>query len=150
MRGGGRRGRVSKLETPMIRRYWEQVGGTLIEEFMAVPRKPGQGRRMIDGIIVLGGPRKIATSSEVDIAGKDIIVIQAKAQRLGMYLMGQAVFSPELMKPFKPASIRSVALCSETDSVLEPLLAPFGVEVIVGIGKPSAAGWGLPHGSSPC
>jgi hypothetical protein len=27
---------VSKTETPMIRRYWEMVGGTLIEEFPVV------------------------------------------------------------------------------------------------------------------
>jgi len=56
----------------------------------------------------------------LDLAGKDIIVVQAKANRLGMYLMGQALFSRELMKPFRPASIRTVALCAEDDSVLRP------------------------------
>ena len=122
---------MSKLETPMIRRYWEKVGGTLIEEFMAVPLKQGQGRRMIDGVIVVAGPKKIMKMSEVDVSGKDIIVLQAKAQRLGMYLMGQAVFSPKLMERFKPASLRSVAICTATDAVLEPLLKPFGVEVVV-------------------
>ncbi len=122
---------MSKLETPMIRRYWEKVGGTLVEEFMAVPLRRGQGRRMIDGVIVLGGPKKIMKASEVDLADKDIIVIQAKAKRLGMTLMGQAVFSPKLMMQFKPGSIRSVAICAETDVVLEPLLKPYGVEVVV-------------------
>jgi len=29
---------MSKLETPMIEEYWRQVGGTLIEEFLAVKR----------------------------------------------------------------------------------------------------------------
>ena len=125
---------MSKLETPMIRRYWKRTGGTLIEEFLAVPRKRGQGCRVIDAIIVLGCPAKIAEKSEMDLAGRDIIVVQAKARRLGMPLMGQAVFSVELMKPFKPASIRSVALCTETDAVLEPLLKPFGVEVVTDYG----------------
>ena len=122
---------MSKLETPMIRSYWKKTGGTLIEEFVAVPRKRGQGRRMIDAVIVSGGPARIATRSEMDLTGRDIIVVQVKALRLGMPLMGQAVFSVELMKPFKPATIRSVTLCTETDAVLEPLLQPFGVDVVV-------------------
>jgi len=27
---------MSKLETPLIHKYWSQVGGTLVEEFLAV------------------------------------------------------------------------------------------------------------------
>jgi hypothetical protein len=34
---------MSKLETPMTRRYWKRVGGTLLEEFLVVPRGPGVG-----------------------------------------------------------------------------------------------------------
>lgn len=49
-----------------------------------------------------------------------------------MYLMGQALFSAELVKAFNPASIRSVALCTKDDSVLRPLLDPYpNVEVVV-------------------
>ena len=40
---------MSKLETPMIERYWDKVGGTLILEFQAVPRSQGVGRRLLDG-----------------------------------------------------------------------------------------------------
>jgi hypothetical protein len=32
---------MSKHETPMTRWYWRQVGGTLIEEFVAVEKGPG-------------------------------------------------------------------------------------------------------------
>jgi hypothetical protein len=46
-----------------------------------------------------------------------------------MYLMGQALSSRELMKPFMPASIRTVALCGKDDSVLRPLAEPYGIEV---------------------
>jgi len=68
----------------------------------------------------------------VTLEGQDVIVVQAKAERLGMYLMGQAVFSAELVKRFQPASIRSVALCSRDDSELRPLLAAFPlVEVVI-------------------
>ena len=34
---------MSKLETPMTRWYWKQVGGTLIEEYPAVRRSKGVG-----------------------------------------------------------------------------------------------------------
>jgi len=67
---------------------------------------------------VLGGEKRIAKKGDVSLEGKHIVVVQAKAKRLGMYLMGQALFSAVLMKKFKPASIRSVALCAITDSVL--------------------------------
>lgn len=86
----------------------------------------------MDGVIVLDGPHKIAKKDEMDIQDKDIIVIQTKASGLGMYLMGQAVFSKELMKRYKPRSIKSVAICTRSDSVLEPLLKKFSdVEVVV-------------------
>ena len=48
------------------------------------------------GIIVLNQKQCIVKSNNVDINGKDIIVIQTKASRLEMYLMGQAFFAKEL------------------------------------------------------
>ena len=108
------------------------MGGTLIEEFPAVCRTDTNGPRLIDGIIVLDGANRIAKASEIDICGKDIIVVQTKASRLNIYLIGQVIFSKELMKPFKPRSIRSVAVCTRTDSVLEPLLLAYDdVEIVV-------------------
>ena len=127
-----KRERMSKLETPMIRRYWSEIGGTLIEEFPAVRRTPTNGRRLLDAVILPNGETRIADHREVSLEGQDVIVVQAKAHRLGMYLMGQTVFSAELIKRFKPASVKSVALCSKGDSELEPLLAPYpDVEVVV-------------------
>ena len=79
---------MSKHETPLTRRYWRSVGGTLIEEFRAVPGGTDHGPRLMDGVILLGYPHKIAKKDEVDILGKDIIVVQTKASRLGMYIMG--------------------------------------------------------------
>ncbi len=129
---------MSKLELPMILRLWESIGGTLIPEFQAVPRSPGVGRRLIDAVILPNGPKRQAHWSEVTLVGEDVIAVQAKAQRLGMYLMGQGVFSAELLRrAFHPASIRSVILCSADDLVLRPLLAPYPeVEVVLDAGAP--------------
>ena len=100
-------------------------------EFPAVRSTHSHGKRLLDGVIVLGGKKKLVKASEVEIEGKDIIVVQTKANRLGMYLLGQAVFSRQLMKPFKPRSIRSVAICTKNDDVLGPLASEYGVEVVV-------------------
>ena len=113
---------MSKNETPLIRQYWEKIGGTLIEEFPVVKRTPTCGQRLLDAVILPKGEKRIVRWKEVSIEGQDIIVVQAKIGRLGMYLMGQTFFSAELIKRFKPASIRSVALCARDDSVLRPLL----------------------------
>jgi hypothetical protein len=122
---------MSKLETPLTRRYWDEVGGTLVEEFPAVLRGSGNAQRLIDGVIIVGEPKKLAKPSEVSITGKDIIVLQTKANRLGMNLMGQAIVSTKLMEKFEPKSIRSIAICSEGDSVLEQYLAEYGIELVV-------------------
>jgi hypothetical protein len=116
---------MSKLETPMTRWFWHKVGGTLIEEFPAVKRGKDRSQRLIDGVLIPYGEFKIAHWREVSLEGKDIIVVQTKRGRLGMYLMGQAFFSAELMKSFNPKSIRSIALCEKYDAVLGPLLEKY-------------------------
>ena len=122
---------MSKRETPLTRKYWQSIGGTLIEEFPAVTRGDSNSRRLLDGVVILGGEIRIAKASEVDIEGKDIVVIQTKVNRLGMYLMGQAFFSRELMKTFKPKSIKTVAICGKDDTVMRDLCKEFDIEVVV-------------------
>ena len=126
---------MSKLETPLTRKYWKKIGGTLIEEFPIVKYSKTSAPRWIDGVIIRGGERRIAQKNETDLVkGKDVIVVQTKDGRLGMYLMGQAGFSEELMKRFKPKprSVKAVALCTEDDSVLRPLLKKYrNVKVVV-------------------
>src|SRR3954451_278104 len=121
---------MSKHETPMLLRYWERERGTLIEEFPAVRRSASASQRLLDGVIVLGAEHRRARSGEVDLAGRDIVVVQVKAKPLGMYLMGQALFSKHLMESFRPRSVRTVALCSRDDSVLRPLAEAHGIEVV--------------------
>lgn len=123
---------MSKHETPMTRWYWQQVGGTLIEEFVAVKGTSKCGVRVLDGIIIKDGDFRIVKQSEVSLDGKDVIVIQTKANRLGMYLMGQAFFSAQLIRRFNPRSIVSVALCSQDDSELRPLFEQYpNMKVVV-------------------
>ena len=125
---------MSKLETPLTREYWRQVGGTLVEEFLVVNAGDKVGKRLLDGIIVFDGKNRIARKEEVDLNDKDVVVIQTKARRLGMYLLGQAVFSKFLIeKYFNPKSVKSVALCTEEDEVLQDILSEHfsGVEIVV-------------------
>jgi hypothetical protein len=124
---------VSKLETPMIQAYWEKVGGTLIEEFPVVMQTPTCSARRLDAVILPDGETRIASSQEeIPLVGRDVIIVHCKAERLDMDLAGQTVFSAELIKPFQPASVRSVVLCAEYDSVIGPLLEEFPhVEVVV-------------------
>lgn len=121
---------MSKHETWRTRKYWQSVGGLLIEEFVAVKGNIEQGTRAIDGF-VLGEKAKIHDNSTFNIAGKDVIVVQTKKDRLGMYLLGQAHFSKLLIEKHKPKSVKSVAICGRNDKVIQELAEAHGVEVVV-------------------
>ena len=60
-----------------------------------------------------------------------MVVVQTKANRLGMYLLGQALFSKKLIKKHNPKSIRTVAICGKGDEVLRKEAEIEGIEVIV-------------------
>ena len=127
------RHRMSKHESWRTRQFWESTGGFLIEEFLAIPASSDNsvGKRLIDGVIVLGEKKGIQVGGSFELKGKDIIVVQTKANRLGMYLMGQAFFSKQIMQRFKPSSIRTVAICEKTDKEMEVLCKANGIEVVV-------------------
>ena len=110
----------------MTRAFWKLVGGTLIEEFQAVKKGEGSGQRLLDGVILPYSEARRQNGGTADLDGQNIIVVQTKAKRLGMYLLGQAVFSPYLIRQsHDPASILSVALCTKHDEVLEACLSEF-------------------------
>ncbi|MCS5489299.1 hypothetical protein [Algoriphagus limi] len=122
---------MSKNETWRTRKYWEKVGGLLIEEYKAIRRDKNQGQRLLDAVIVLNEDNRIHHENYYDVEGKDIIVIQTKATRLGMYLLGQAYFSKLLMERFNPKSIRSVAICGKGDIIMEQFAKNHDIEVVV-------------------
>ncbi len=125
---------MSRNETPMTRWYWREIlkKGTLIEEYVAVERAEDDSNapRFMDGLVILDGPFEISDDVRRDITGKDVVVIQSKNNRLGMYLMGQALFSRQLILAKGAKSVRSVAVCRKDDKVLRPmLLKNEGIEV---------------------
>src|SRR2546425_12334918 len=123
---------MSKRETPMTRWYWHAAGGTLVEEFRAVSGSESWGTRLLDGVLIKGGEFRIARQDEVTLKDRDIVVVQAKAGRLGMYLIGQVYFSAQLMQRFEPRLVESVAVVARDDQVLRPLLEQYpGMHVVV-------------------
>jgi hypothetical protein len=59
-------------------------------------------------------------------------VVQTKAERLGMSVLGQALFSRLLIeKYFAPKFARAVALCAVDDAVVRPIAEGLGIEVVV-------------------
>ena len=118
---------MSQRETEMTRWYWkEKVGGLLIEEFTIVKTTKHNGRRVVDGLIILGEKkRRLPPGTPFDIAGKDVVIVQAKNSRLGMSLMGQTLFSAQLVRRLNPRSVKSIALCAHDDSILHPMLEAY-------------------------
>lgn len=113
------------------------MGGTLVEEFLLVARGPRTARRLVDAVILPQGEARrvdLRGRRAVRIAGQDVVLVQAKANRLGMSLLGQTLLSREPVARFEPRSVRTVALCSAGDAVLEAIATKFGIEVAVDAG----------------
>jgi len=125
--------KMSKHETWRTRLYWESVGGLLIEEFRAIPRnlKGDVSNRDLDGVIVLEEPRGIQHAGTFEFKDRDLIIVQTKPNRLGMGVMGQALFSREIMSRFNPRSMKMVIVCGKTDSELAAICVKYKIEVVV-------------------
>jgi hypothetical protein len=68
---------MSKHETPLTRMYWNEIGGTLIEEFPATLKGDNHSQRLIDGIILLGEQKIIESWKNVECGTvKDNIIIR--------------------------------------------------------------------------
>ncbi len=124
---------MSKKETWRTRLYWEIIGGFLVEEFNAtkLDRAAGVARRLIDGVIINGDVFGSQIGGTRDIKGKDIVAIQTKGTRLSMGLMGQALFSRDLLEKHNPRSVESVAICASGDSVLEEIANKHDIKVVI-------------------
>jgi hypothetical protein len=119
---------MSKLETPMTEAFWQRhANGAYLPEYCLVRRSKDCGGRLADAVILPDRPHGRATIREYPtLTGLNVVVVQTKASRMGMYLMGQAVFSAKLVKEHqKAASVRSILLCTGIDSVLLPFLDPY-------------------------
>jgi hypothetical protein len=120
---------MSKLETPMTEAFWmHHAKGAYLPEYCLVRRdkKIDCGGRWADAVILLDEPHGRANFSDFPtLKGRNVVVVQTKASRMGMYLMGQAVFSAQLVRVQGAASVRSILLCTRADVVLLPFLEPY-------------------------
>jgi hypothetical protein len=124
MTAGRRRG-----EDELTEAFWRTVGGTLVPEYPAIERGHDQAPRWIDGVILLDEEFRLAPARQaLPVHGKRIVTVQAKLGRLGMYLMGQALFSRHLLERLGAEVVRAVAVCEASDRVLSPLLALYKVD----------------------
>jgi hypothetical protein len=123
---------VSKRETPLTLAYWKTVGGTLCLEYPINHGFSDSGRRLLDGVILTDLPSEQKHHREVTVDGHDVVIVQTKDSRLGMYLLGQALFSREAIKAVaSPRSIRTIALCTRDDLFMRTLAKQQGVEVVL-------------------
>jgi hypothetical protein len=115
---------MSKRETPLTLAYWEHIKGTLIEEYPIVNKGKDCSPRWIDALIIKDGDyKKLPERTDlIDLSGLDVICVQTKSRRVGMYLLGQAFFSMKLLEMKNPKSILSIALCTQTDSYMEKII----------------------------
>ena len=125
---------MSKYEDPVILKYWNEIGGTLCKDFNLKAIQEGRTRRTLDAVILPDRPKVQVHWNDISLRKQNVIVVQAKAKRLSMYLMGQTLFSDLLIKRYyDPNSVRAVALCKEDDPILHPLLISIGEQVGVDI-----------------
>jgi hypothetical protein len=129
---------MSKHETAMTEGFWRsQAQGAFLAEYPLVRAAADRGARLADAVILPDEPfGKASVLHYPSLAGRNVIVIQTKPGRMGMYLMGQALFSGRLAKAQGAASVRSILLCNRTDGALLTLLEAFP-EVEVWVSDPS-------------
>ena len=118
---------MSKHETPMTEGFWQSTAhGLFIAEYPLVQRGADRARRCVDGLILPDEPHgRGKWRDHASLSDRRVIVIQTKIGRMGMYLMGRALFSARLALACGAASVRSILLCHQTDGALLPLLKPF-------------------------
>jgi hypothetical protein len=113
----------------MTEAFWQgHAKGAYIPEYPLVRRSKTKqcSYRLIDAVILPDEPHGRASAREYpSLAGRKVILVQTKCSRMGMYLMGQALFSARLAMASGARTARSVLLCRYTDSALLPLLVPF-------------------------
>jgi hypothetical protein len=129
---------MSKHETAMTEGFWLSGGkGAYIAEYPLVRKAADRSGRWADAVIL---PDEGACRARVfdypNLDGRNVIVVQTKVGRMGMYLMGQALFSARLVMAQRAKSVRSILLCHRPDGALLPLLRPFP-EIEVWVSDPA-------------
>jgi len=118
---------MSKRQAAMIEGFWQsQARGTFIRNYPLVVRSPDRASRRADGLILPDEPhRRGHWKKSFDLGRRRVIVIQSKMGRMGMSVMGRALFSARLLLGAGAGSVRSILLCQRVDAALLPLLKLF-------------------------
>ncbi len=114
---------------PVLSVFW--LKKPIFRCLITVKKTTDSAQLLIDGVIVMGTDTRIHSSSNVNLKGKAVVVIQTKVNRLGMSLLGQALFSKQLIEKHDPKSIKTVAICAKGDAVMEALAKDHGIEVVI-------------------
>jgi hypothetical protein len=120
------------MKRQMTEAFWEKyAGGAYIPEYCIVRAIKGHcSVRRLDALISPDEPhgrhgrRTLKGKGYDKLAGRNVIVVQTKAKGMGMYLMGQTLFSVRLVMAQGAKSVRSTLFCTGADSVLLPALVP--------------------------
>jgi hypothetical protein len=114
--------------------FWRSLGrGTLILEYPIVLGERDSNRRAVDALIVLDAEfARRAWPDAPDLSGRRVMVIQTKAYRTDASLVGQAVFSPILLRRRHPSigPIESILLSPAPEPGLADLLESHGVREV--------------------
>jgi hypothetical protein len=115
----------SSAESDVIDEVWKEIGGELVQEFV-VPTIPGQRSRVrrLDGVFAVDGPRRrLPVGTPLSLRDRDVVICQAKAGQLDLGVLGQTLFSAELLeREHSPRSLRLIAAAVRPDPLIERLL----------------------------
>ena len=125
---------MSKNESNATEWYCKQLNGHTVYEFLAVQQNTteNKSRRLVDAVVINPGSGYMKVKgADASMGEQDVVIVQTKAKRLSMSVIGQALCSIELLKVFGPRSMKSVIVCKETDAALEPICDLYGLEVVL-------------------
>jgi hypothetical protein len=121
----------NQYEPKMTKAYWatRPENGVLYLEY------PIHGRR-IDGLAVIdesSSEKHVVTKGSpklADLAGKRVIVLQTKRNKLGMGVAGQTIISKTLLEQAGVTVVAAVAICLEIDAQIFGALRKHGCEAV--------------------
>jgi hypothetical protein len=122
----------NQYEPKMTKAYW----ATRRENEVLYLEYPIHGRR-IDGLAVIdesSSEKRVETKGSpklADLAGKRVIVLQTKRNKLGMGLAGQTIISKTLLEQEGVEVVAAVAICLKMDEKIREALKEHDCEAAV-------------------
>jgi excisionase family DNA binding protein len=103
----------------------------LIENYVLKNRSRDSARQTAHAVLVLGEGGYPTVRKDLPLRGRDVVVLHSTTRRLNTAVIGRALLSDRVIRKEQgPRSLSSVILCQETDTALESLLQPYGIQVL--------------------